>query len=131
MYSLMTYDPWRTMAAMERSFNSAMKTQSFRADISDLGDGYKIEAELPGFSKEDISIDLKDELLTISVERKQESDEEKPNYIRRERFYGSYRRSYDVSSVDADAISAEYKDGILTVNLPKKPELAPRKLEIQ
>lgn len=105
-----------------------------RTDIRDEGDKYVMEAELPGFSKEDISIDLTDDMLTLSAAHKNESDEKDQNgrYIRRERSFGSYQRSFDLSGIDADAVTAEYRSGVLTLNLPKKQQEPPksRRLEI-
>ena len=131
-----TYDPFRAFDEMERAFfgdSQQPSVLSFRTDVKDTGDAYKLEAELPGFKKEDIKIDIEDDCLTISAERSLNKDEEKPNFIKRERFYGSYSRSFDVSGIDVDKISAAYTDGVLTLDLPKKVETAPasRRLEIQ
>ena len=105
-----------------------------RTDIRDEGDKFVMEAELPGFKKEDISIDLTDDMLTLSAEHKEESDEKDKGgkYIRRERSYGSYKRSFDLSGIDSGAVTAEYKSGILTLTLPKKEAEPPktRRLEI-
>lgn len=130
------YDPFRAFDEMERSFfgngqNSALS--AFRTDVIDTGDAYKLDAELPGFKKEDIKIDVENDVLTISAERKAESDENKPNFVKRERFYGSFSRSFDVSGIEVDGIQAAYNDGVLTLTMPKKVETAPasRRLEIQ
>ena len=130
------YDPFRAFDEMERSFfgngqNSALS--AFRTDVIDTGDAYKLDAELPGFKKEDIKIDVENDVLTISAERKVESDENKPNFVKRERFYGSFSRSFDVSGIEVDGIQAAYNDGVLTLTMPKKVETAPasRRLEIQ
>ena len=133
MRSLNSFYPFRQMEDMSRSFFAANPASSlFRTDISDLGEAYKLEAELPGFSKEDININIEDECMTISVERKSENEDSKPNYLRRERFYGSYSRSFNLSGIDADKITASYNDGILSLSLPKEaPEVpASRRLEI-
>ena len=117
------FDPFRMMADMERSFFGQPSTRAvsaFRTDVSDIGDAYKLEAELPGFKKEDISIDIKDERLTISAERKMENEENKPNYIKQERYYGSYKRSFGLEGINSDAIEASYVDGILSLKLPKQ-----------
>lgn len=107
----------------------------FRTDIKDNGDSYALEAELPGFDKNDIKIDIENDLLTISAEKQTSNEEkdEKGKYIRRERSYGAVKRSFDVSAIDIDTIGAEYKNGILTLTLPKKKEAAPtaRRLEIK
>ena len=115
-------------------FTPSEERHHIRTDIRDEGDKFIMEAELPGFKKEDISIDLTDEMLTLSAEHKTESDEKDKNgkYIRRERSYGSYKRSFDLSGIDSAAVTAEYKSGILTLTLPKKQIEAPksRRLEI-
>lgn len=133
MRNLNSFSPFRQMEEMQRSFFNANSASSlFRTDVSDLGDAYKLEAELPGFSKDDININIEDERMTISVERKMDNSEDKPNYLRRERFYGSYSRSFDLSGIDSDNISASYADGVLSLNLPKQATAVPasRRLEI-
>lgn len=133
MRNLNAFYPFRQMEDMSRGFFSANPASSlFRTDISDMGEAYRLEAELPGFNKEDININIEDERMTISAERKSESEDNKPNYLRRERFYGSYSRSFDLSGIDADRISASYADGILSVELPKQSPEQPvsRRLEI-
>lgn len=129
------YNPFRELEDMSRRFWNDNEVSAFRTDITEKDGNYVLEAELPGFKKEDISIDLEKDCLTITAERKSESDEEdsERNYVRRERFYGSYSRSFNVSGIDTDNISAAYNDGILSVSMPKKtPEVpAARRLEIQ
>lgn len=128
------FDPFREMEEMERSFFGGSRAVSvFRTDVSDTGDSYKLEAELPGFNKEDIKIDIENDCLTISAERKLENKDEKANFVKRERFYGSFSRSFDVSGVNVEGIEAAYSDGILTLTMPKKQEQLPasRRLEIK
>ena len=131
------YDPFRMLDEMERSFfggNTHAALTSFRTDVTDTGDAFVLDAELPGFKKEDIKIDIENDCLTISAERKMESDESKrPNYVKRERFFGSFSRSFDVSGINVDGIEAAYTDGILTLTMPKKVETVPptRRLEIK
>ena len=100
---------------------------AFRTDIKDAGDKFVLEAELPGFQKEDISLDVKDGILTIKAEHKENKDEkdDKGNYVRRERRYGSFTRSFDVSGIDEGAITAAYNNGILELNLPKAQPVVP------
>ena len=116
-------------------FGDSMPINSCRTDIRDDGDKYVMESELPGFEKEDIKLDINGTQLTIAAEHSTNSDEkdEKGNYIRRERTFGSYKRSFDVSDVDTEAISAEYKNGVLTLELPKKKPEEPvsKRLEIK
>ena len=131
-----TYDPFREMEEFERRFwgNSSM-TAAFRTDVEDTGDAVKLEAELPGFDKEDIQIDLDNDTLTISAEHNSDKKEEdkKRNFVKRERFYGSFTRSFDVTGIDVDRIDAAYNNGVLTLTLPKKQENIPvsRRLEIK
>ena len=127
------YDPFRAFDEMQRSFFNDNSSLSFRTDVIDTGDAYKLDAELPGFKKEDISIDVENDCLTISVERKVEDEDKRPNYVKRERVYGSFSRSFDVSGIDVEKIEAAYNDGILTLTMPKKVEVKPasRKLEIK
>lgn len=105
---------------------------AFRADIRDLDDKFVLDAELPGFNKEDISLDLKEGILTIKAEHKDSQDQknDKGEYIRRERRYGSFARSFDVSGIDESGISAAYKNGILEVTLPKQAPVVPESRQI-
>lgn len=120
-----------------RSFfqNSNANLPAFRTDIRDAGDQFILEAELPGFQKEDISLDLKDGILTITASHKeqQEQKDEKGSYIRRERRYGSFTRSFDISGIQEHAITAAYNNGVLELELPKaQPEVpVARQIEIQ
>ena len=130
------YDPFRALDEMERNFfgnEHHSVVSAFRTDVVDTGDAYKLDAELPGFKKEDIMIDVENDVLTISVERKLDEEEKKQNFVKRERFYGSYSRSFDVSGIEVDGIQAAYNDGVLTLTMPKKVETAPasRRLEIK
>ena len=116
-------------------FGTNMTINKCRTDIRDDGDKYVMESELPGFDKEDIKLDINGSQLTIAAEHSTNNDEkdDKGNYIRRERTFGSYKRSFDIGDVNTDAISAEYKNGILTIELPKKASEAPvaKRLEIK
>ena len=130
------YDPFRMLDEMERSFfggNTHAALASFRTDVTDTGDAFVLDAELPGFKKEDIKIDVENDCLTITAERKADEEEKQKNFIKRERFYGSYSRSFDVSGVNVDGIEAEYSDGVLKLTMPKKVETVPptRRLEIK
>ena len=122
------------MDELERSFfGNGRSVSSFRTDVTDTGDAYKLEAELPGFKKDDIQIDVENDVLTISAKRSEEKKDEKHNVVKRERFYGSFSRSFDVSGINVDGIEASYTDGVLTLTMPKKQELLPvsRRLEIK
>ncbi|MGN1482038.1 Hsp20/alpha crystallin family protein [Porcipelethomonas sp.] len=116
-------------------FGASMPLKACRTDIRDEGNKYVMEAELPGFEKDDIKLDINGNYLVITAEHRTENDETDSagNYIRRERSYGSYQRSFDISDVDQNAINAEYKNGILFIDLPKMQIEQPssRRLEIK
>ncbi|EWM54665.1 Hsp20/alpha crystallin family protein [Ruminococcus flavefaciens] len=130
------FDLWNAFNDFDKNyFGDSMPTNSCRTDIRDDGEKYVMESELPGFEKEDIRLDINGSQLTIAAEHSTNNDEkdDKGNYIRRERTFGSYRRSFDISDVNTEAISAEYKNGILTLELPKKKPEEPvsKRLEIK
>lgn len=102
-----------------------------RADIRETDKEWLIDAELPGVDKKDIQIDMNDGYLTISTTQNNEVNEEKENYIRRERTYGCYKRSFHIENVKEDDIKATYKDGILSVALPKAEPDKKKNVKIQ
>ena len=124
--NLSAYNPFREMDAFERNF--------FNDPFKDNGDSYTLEADLPGFDKKDIHLDVNGDTLTIHAERKAEQEEkdDKNNYVRCERSFGSYSRQFDLSSVDADHMKATYDNGVLKLEMPKKalPDSA-RHIEIE
>ena len=138
-----TYNPFREMEELERAFfgnpfGSFFNTTSlaeFKTDVTDEGDHYLLEADLPGFEKKDITLDIQGDTLTVHAERrsKVEEKDKKDKVIRMERSYGSYTRSFDISGVDADNIKAKYDNGVLILTLPKmEPQLPEgRRLEIE
>jgi HSP20 family protein len=94
--------------------------------------GYTISAELPGVSKDDIDIDLKDNTLSIKGEKKVETKDEKENYIRVESSYGKFERSFNVSDdIDRNSVNASFKDGVLTLVLNKKEESKPKQIKVE
>lgn len=96
-----------------------------KVDIKENEKSFLVEAEMPGAKKEEISLDVKDNVLTISVEKKDEVSEENEKYLRKERRYGSMTRSFALENIDEEKISAKFENGILSVLLPKKsPEPA-------
>ena len=126
------FDPFRMLNEMDRRFFTGVPSVSvFNTDVIDTGDAFKLECELPGFKKEDIKIDIENDCLTISAERSSDDKDEKDNYVKRERFYGSFTRSFDVSGINVDGIEAAYTDGILTLTMPKKVETAPAKRSLE
>ena len=135
---LTTYDPFDPFQKLDKIFfgdpffsNATTAVAAFGTDVTDEGDFYQLTADLPGFKKEDIQIDVDNGILTISAERNEETEDQdkKGRYIRRERTYGSYKRSFDLSEVDDEKITAKYVDGVLTLELPEKqaPEIESKK----
>jgi len=118
-------DPWGIRSVFEDFFDDVFfpgfftAGSSIRADIRETDKEYIIEAEIPGARKEDIKLDLRDDVLTISVQRNEVINEERENYIRRERRYGACSRSFYVDNIRHEGVKAKYNDGILTITLPK------------
>lgn len=112
-------------------FNDEMYSWTPAVDIVEKEGKYVLKADLPGVEEKDISVELQDNLLTIKGERKSEVDEEKDDVKRCERTYGSFVRTFTVYDVVEDKIEASYKNGILTLELPKKEETKPRKIEVR
>ena len=115
---------------LEKSFSG------FKTDVMEKDGNYVLQAELPGFNKEDIHVDLKDDILTISASHNEEKKEEDKNtrYIRKERHSASYSRSFRVANVTHEDIGATYKNGVLEVTFPKRdalPEKEAKKIEIK
>ncbi|MDQ7092304.1 Hsp20/alpha crystallin family protein [Desulfosporosinus sp. PR] len=105
----------------DRFFPSLYKNSAqMRVDIRENEKDYVLEAELPGVKKDEINIDLNEDQLTISVQKSSQLDEENNNYIRRERNYSTITRSFAISNIDNDKVSAKFEDGILILTLPKK-----------
>ncbi|MGZ6254330.1 MAG: Hsp20/alpha crystallin family protein [Candidatus Binataceae bacterium] len=93
------------------------------ADITETEKGYEITAELPGLDESNVDVKFADGTLTIKGEKKEEKEEKKKDYYLSERRFGSFQRSFRVpKGVDADKIEASFKNGVLTVTMPKSPE---------
>ena len=106
--------------------------EGFKLDVQQTDKEYLIEAELPGVNKEEVSLDLRDGTLSISVNREENVNEEKKNYIHRERRVSSMSRSVHLGDVDADAVSAKLDNGVLKISVPvKTPVDSTRRIEIQ
>lgn len=122
-------DFWDFGREMESFFNNSLLSTFFnganpiKADIRENDKEYVIEAEIPGVRKEDIKLELYDDTLTISVEHNEIRNDERENYIRKERRYGSFSRSFYVEGVKNESVQAKYDNGVLTVRLPKDSEI--------
>ena len=101
------------------------------ADITEDDKEYLIKAELPDVKKEDVKVTVENSVLTISGERKFEKEEKKKKYHRVERAYGSFMRSFSLpDQADASRVKAEFKNGMLTVHLPKSEKAKPKQIEV-
>ena len=100
-------------------------------NVKETDDSYHLELAAPGMKKEDFKIELDENVLTVSSERKEEHNEEKENYTRREFSYASFSRSFSLpGSVNGDKIKANYKDGVLSVDIPKSNQKKSRFIDI-
>jgi HSP20 family protein len=100
-------------------------------DVFEDKDNFVVKAELPGMKKEEIEVSLHDGTLSISGERKSESKPDEAEVYRAERFFGRFQRSVGLpSSVAADQVKAAYKDGVLTITLPKREEAKPKHIDV-
>jgi HSP20 family protein len=100
-------------------------------DLTEVDDAFVLRADLPGLSEEDVDIEVKDDVLTVSGERKSEHQDKGEGFYRVERSFGRFSRSLDLpSGVDASAVTAEFDNGVLQVRIPKPAEVQPTKIQI-
>ena len=142
-HQVKAYNPFREREEFEKNFLAKpvgaffgmQDLAEFKTDVTDEGDHYLLEADLPGFDKKDINLEISGDTLTVNAERhsKVEEKDKKDKVIRMERSYGSYSRQFDISGVEADKIKAKYDNGVLKLTLPKKQETLPEshRLEIE
>jgi HSP20 family protein len=147
--ALIRWEPVRELSSiqneMNRLFNTFFETptqgnggggQALRRwipamDLVESGDEFVLRADLPGLSESDVNIELEDNVLTISGERKSESEDRKEGYYRVERAYGSFSRSLTLpEGVDAETVKASFDKGVLEVRIPKPEQRKPRKVAI-
>lgn len=134
-----SWDPFRMMDALLRwdPFRSGEgwfgRVGEFvpSLDVRESKDAYLVKADLPGVDEKDVEINLTGNVLTISGKREQEHREEGDQYYAMERSYGTFSRALSLpDGADGEHVSAEMKDGVLTVRIPKKPEVQPRRITI-
>ncbi|MFU0800467.1 MAG: Hsp20/alpha crystallin family protein [Xylanivirga thermophila] len=106
---------------------------SIRTDVRETENEYIVDAEMPGFNKEDIEVEIFDERLTVRAKRHEDRDEEGQSYLRRERRYGEVSRSFSLQGIKNDGVTAQYDNGILRIVLPKTEEAKRKgtKIDIQ
>ncbi len=105
-------------------FFTKNESRIMRTDIKEHDDNYSISIDLPGYDKDNIKIDVEDGYLTVhAVMDKEDKDEEKGKFVRRERYYGECKRSFYVGdSIETEDVKASFKNGTLTLTVPKKEE---------
>jgi HSP20 family protein len=112
--------------------NHAEVSWNPRVDIQETNDEFVLTLEVPGVGKDDITISYENDLLKISGERKREKSAENSQYLREERFYGKFSRVFNVNKkIDSEKIEAAYKDGLLTIRLPKAEEARLKEIKIK
>ncbi len=128
-------NPFKFYNSLFTPFLARPETQEYKwrpsADISETDDSYEVRAELPGVTKDDVHISVKEDLLTIKGEKRQEKTDDSKDYRRVERRYGRFERRFSLPpKVKADSIKAEFKDGVLTLSIPKPEEVKPKEIPI-
>ena len=140
MRNLVAYRPYRPSPVhFDHWFDSlfgdwnrpAFATSAPRVDVREEADGYHLEAELPGLSEQDFTVNVEENLLTIASKREQESQREEQGYVIRERRGGAFKRSFVLpQDADAEQISARFRDGLLTVTVPKTAKAQPKQITV-
>ena len=103
-----------------------------KTDVREKDNAYELDIDLPGFKKEEIRLDLNGDTLTISAKHENTTEEKGDNgYLRRERRYGAFARSFDVSGIKTEGITASYENGVLTLELPKAVPTRPVSRQIE
>jgi len=140
-----TYDPFREMFDLQRRLNQlfensgqtassegvALNTWTPTVDIYEDENAFLLKLELPEVSREDVKINLHDNTLSISGERRFENEDKRDGYHRVERSYGQFYRSFTLPpNVNTEAINAQFKDGMLRLTLPKKEEAKPKQIQV-
>lgn len=155
MTTLYRLDPWRQFNALQRELANlygaspeqwtygpaeegaetaprAPQRVAPTVDIKETADELMLQFDLPGVHKKDIDIHTEGYTLTVRAERRLDEQPPAKGYHRRERFAGTYERSFTLSSIaDPEKLSAKYDNGVLTVHIPKRPESKPRKIQVK
>jgi len=142
--SVIRWDPFRNISGLQEQVNrlfesnlrgrtdeSALTTWAPAVDIYETENELVMKADLPDVAEKDIDIHVENNMLTVRGERKFEQKVKEENYLRVERAYGAFSRSFSLpNTVNTDAITAEYKNGVLTVVMPKRAESKPKQVKI-
>lgn len=145
MTRMIRYSPGREMRTLQREIDrvfdgffgnggneeTGSATWTPRVDLAETEEGYLIHLDVPGMSKEDLDINFHENVLTVRGERKAEETNEQRNYVRVERAYGSFYRTFTLpKAIKHEEIQANYQDGVLTIRVPKAEESKPRRIEV-
>ena len=147
MMNIVRWNPWGEMSTLQNRINHLFSEPFFRGgseddelrmgawlpavDMFDDDDKIVIKAELPGMDKKDISVDIENRVLTLSGKRNYDNEVKEENYYRRERAYGSFKRAFNLpADVDSDQINADFKDGVLKIEIPKPEEHKPKQITV-
>ena len=144
--AIIRWDPFRDLVSLREKMNRLFEeaftsrgeekdlvagTWTPSVDIYETESALVLTAEVPGIDENDIEIKIEDNTLTLTGERRFEKETKEENYHRIERAYGSFYRSFTLpNSIDQDKIEAQHENGVLKINMPKKPELKPRKVKV-
>ena len=145
MSTLIRWDPFRNVNTLQEQFNrlfesnfsnrgsenTAITTWAPAVDIYETENELVVKADLPDIDEKDLDVRVENNILTIRGERKFEQSVKEDNYLRVERSYGSFSRSFSLpNTVNTEAVKAEYKNGVLTVGLPKRAEAKPKQVKV-
>ena len=144
--AIVRWEPLRDLMMTQREFDRlfreafspalgegevSTRTWAPPVDIFENGDNLVLKAELPGINPDDVEIRVEDNTLYLKGERKFEKEVKEQNYHRVERSYGTFTRTFSLpNSIDSDKVAANYKDGVLTLTMPKKEEAKPKTIKI-
>jgi HSP20 family protein len=144
--AIVRWQPYGAVASLQNSINKLFNDAFTRAnvdedfalsawkpvvDIFDRDDAIVIHAELPGVKKEDVAIEVKDNVLTLRGERAESKEIKEDKYYRKERTFGSFHRAFSLpAAINPDTIKATFKDGILEIEIPKPEEQKPKQVKI-
>ncbi len=145
--SIVRFEPFKDLISMQDKMNRLFEDSFLRSmdgeevvaqgtwypvvDIYEKKDSIVLKAEIPGLDKSDFSVTVKENILTIKGEKKQENDVEEDRFHRVERTYGSFQRSFTLpKTVDQEKLEAEYKNGVLVITLSKIPEAKPKQIKV-
>ncbi len=147
MAMLTRWEPMRDFVALSRAVNRMIDEEPFTplfretqdlstwapaVDVYEDAESVRLTAELPGLEHKDVDVRIENGVLTLTGERKLEDEEKKDNYYRIERRYGAFTRSFTLpTTVDADKVKAEFKNGLLKITLPKREEAKPKQIKVK